>query len=141
MTDICTERLALKSLKYSYFLFCFVSATLNLPVFGGAAGAADVGADSNLKLHSLAKIAVLLASRLLAATSTAAAAVGTGRATAQHQLVRVWGLESAQSLPPHEQPLRQKLARTTVLPGLAKIIYILCVPAGIYEQRSAYIGY
>ena len=34
MTDICTERLALKSLKYSYFLFCFVSATLNLPVFG-----------------------------------------------------------------------------------------------------------
>ena len=88
------------------------------------------GASSNLKLHSLAKIAVFgQNSDRRSCTeqgrtgwvgqhwcSSSGSAVGTGS-------TGVWGLATLSSpYPPRAAAceLRQKLARTTVLPGLAK---------------------
>ena len=81
------------------------------------------GASSNLKLHSLAKIAVF-GCAIGDLVQSRAGPVGSGNTGAAARVPGVWGLATLSSPYPHEQPLacelRQKLARTTVLPDLAK---------------------
>ena len=90
------------------------SAT-NFCLYYGAA--ADVGASSNLKLHSLAKISLQWCAR---------GPGGTGRATRERWAKYSVGMgppSASSPYPPTSLRRRQKLARTTELPDLAKTFF------------------